>query len=291
MINSIEIPHLKIIETHFLNSTDRIIGGDISKSRTVSFELEQLPYSIHGAYISIINFRNSYFNIMEAELSNGEIKPGVIQQLNKFDWYKLSICVDNFLSFGRKTQNIICKYIRRSLGISAPESMHVLTKQIENNKSEVSEDIKKEIMSYWSKAGKKLKEYRDLSEHHAVLSSTAYLLSSERGPFLHIVLPNNPEEKKLSNLSYQNPAINAYEYCYWSFVELYKMVYIITYLLAQKLGNPKHYSHQVLFNKATSIKDYFLLDMSIINRDINSQLNEEKTEIDNYLIKEYGKIS
>ena len=86
-------------------------------------------------------------------------------------------------------------------------------------------------MNYWEANGKKIKDYRDLSQHHAVISSDARVrVLPDEKTFYYLVLPNNPEEKNPAKLSYVNPRIDAFPFILESYTKLYLYVFELTHI-------------------------------------------------------------
>ena len=282
--NFLIIPYLNIIETHLRQSTK-----DQNKLKSISYDLEQLPYSINGAFNTISELKNIYESTLK-NFKEYDLKPGKIQQLDTEISCRMGNHIDNYLTYGRIIQNVLCRYISRVLRISIPQSMNDLIKNLLSKKIKLPDPFNEILFSYWNKDGKKLKEYRDFSLHFGVISSDASIVMNHKKEIIiHLVLPNNPDVKNVSKLIYQDPSIDGFSYCFNSFLMLYETVYKIIFLLAHKAGKPKNFIHSKMF-KAPSIIDYFKVDVNALKKNLEEEIEELKVKTDNYLKSNYGEI-
>ena len=128
----------------------------------------------------------------------------------------MAFIVDNFLDSARRTQNVLLNYISNSYSLkNFPKSMNDFIKKIEYWEEKIPKNIVQTIHNYWDKSGRQLKDYRDLSQHFAVIASDARAFKDGSGE-IHIffVLPNNPEIKSASKTIYESPYIHVLIYVY-----------------------------------------------------------------------------
>lgn len=152
----------------------------------------------------------------------------------------LTYAVDSYLGAARRAQNSVYVYMSKVLGKSVPKSLNVVASKLQKTSLHVPVALRETIVEYWFASGEKLKAYRDLVEHHAIISSDARLvMTSQAKPLIYLTLPNNPEVKTTTLLRYREPVVHAYNYCSESFVELFCFLYKVTYLLARTLGPSK----------------------------------------------------
>ena len=85
-----------------------------------------------------------------------------------------------------------------------------------------------------------MKNYRDLVNHHVVVSADARFFVDAGGiPYLFLVLPNNPEEHSPSALRYEAPHVHAMQYAVESFWQLYAFAFDLAVLLLRHIGTPR----------------------------------------------------
>ncbi len=227
------IPHLAEVRLR--------IGEDLrvdpAKSRLDELYLEQLPYCLGAAHQSIERLLIASANL----LSEGELQPGSVHVPAPDSRDILGFAVDSFLEASTRTQNALTWYISKGLRVSAPSSFSKLVKRIEGGKITVSSFLREQIVEYWHRSGARLRAYRNLSQHHGVVSSDVRLfLGEDQTPCIYLVLPTNPDETNLSNLSklsYRTPLVHAIPYTIDTFGHLAALVFRVTRILL-KLAPP-----------------------------------------------------
>lgn len=200
----ISLPNLSFLRYQLEEATP------IERRRAAYYELELLPYSL-GATVQ------AFFDFVQAESE-------LLGQLPS-DWRKITtiigsggrdnICyrIDSFLESARRTQNAVICYMSKALSLSLPRSLSEIVKKIELNKIELPSEIRADILGYWNNHGKKLKDYRDLGQHHALVASEVRIFNSDRNePAIYLMLPNNPEVKNPTKLTFDDPPIQAFFY-------------------------------------------------------------------------------
>jgi hypothetical protein len=72
------------------------------------------------------------------------------------------------------------------------------------------DELVKILFDYWSRHGKTLKEYRDIAQHHALVTSHTTLFRGDDGRIgLHALLPSNPGVKCTGELVWGMPPVHA----------------------------------------------------------------------------------
>jgi hypothetical protein len=148
----------------------------------------------------------------------------------------MAFAVDAYLDAARRAQNALILYVGRAFRLSLPTSIHDLVKDIEAGRRAIDAAIDPLITRYWKDDGEKVKDYRDLAQHFALVSSDVRVFFVDSRAHVFLALPNNPKSKSASSLSYRDPVIPAYSYCRNSFLALFRFVYEVTYVIARRLG-------------------------------------------------------
>ena len=246
-----QIPHLMILGSHIRQS----IGDDPEKQRIQEHYLEQLPYSLVASATALLNIAGALSDApkhippfpREGTSAGIVLLPEHIRNVMGF-------AIDSYFDAARRTQNATCIYISKVFKISIPSSMADTFKDIEKGKICLPDNIKDIIIGYWNKDGLKVKHYRDLVQHHVVVSSDARLvLLPGGGELLYLTLPNNPTEKNPAQLKYIEPTIDAFRYIFSSFMMLYEYVFYITYNLLNYLPVPDHETMSIMFKSPLTV--------------------------------------
>ena len=227
------------------------MGSDAVRSAGIL--LEQLPYCLDSAHYSILQ-------IVKMQQALAETLKGVpasnssnlnLKLLEPSERDPIAFMVDGFLDSARRAQNALIPYLSRALSLSLPNSLNELMKKLDKGATTLPPSIEKELKSYWGGHGKKLKAYRDLAQHHALVSSEGYVLMSPDGtPCVYLVLPNNPEEKGIASLKYNDPVIHAFLYILNEFTKLLAITYRVTDLILPSEIN-RNQSPATLFPRNT----------------------------------------
>jgi len=196
------------------------LAADEDKLRTAWFELEVLPYSLAAAQAAFRSFVDLQRAIAGRAVSEG-LSPETILVLGPGDRDAMSFAVDNFLDAARRTQNAIVPYLSKALRISLPMSLADVIKRIDANSITVPDPIKRELVEYWSRSGLRLKSYRDLYQHYALLVSEARVFLADDGsPLVYLLLPSNPEVRTPARLVFGSPPVHALTYLRSEFYSL-----------------------------------------------------------------------
>ena len=209
------LPHLKVLQHQLLSGLEE----DDEKFRSTYFDLELLPYALGctwHALSELARIQNAIISKYPPERITGVVFYGLPNE----DRDLLSYMVDNFLDASRRAQNSVLHYLSRSLSISLPSSMSDLVKKMEAGKIKLPELPHAETLTYWSKYGRQLKDYRDLAQHHALATSDARLILSDGRVGVYLLLPSNPEVKSAGRLIFGNPEVHAFPFALAQFKAL-----------------------------------------------------------------------
>jgi hypothetical protein len=194
---------------------------DVDAFRDAYFQLELLPYCLGSASWALENLISEIQIIVSDSLSTElpESQTIILPKPEVTD--RLSYHVDHFLDAARRTQNAWIPYLGRSFRLSLPHSLNDLVKSLKSRDLGLPEEIRRELTLYWEHHGKRLKDYRDLAQHHAlVLSEARISCTADGAPSIWLTLPNNPEVKSSAQLSYENPTVHAFLYIRDQYYEL-----------------------------------------------------------------------
>ena len=100
-------------------------------------------------------------------------------------------------------------YLRRCPeNVSLPASINDLVKGIHNSKYELDDQLQDVLLAFWNDMGVKIKGYRDQANHKAIILSNCVAFTSPKGAGLKMLLPDDPHEKRPSELRY-DPGVPA----------------------------------------------------------------------------------
>jgi len=232
--------------------------------RSLLGDLEFLSLGIGRAFSAV-------HRLAELQASTGnaayDLQPGIgILVLSPDQREPMAFEVDSFLDGARRSQDGLVSCIRRVLSISLPKSAAQLMKGVRANKFNLPKPILALLNEYWSCHGHMLKHYRDATQHHMIVASDARLYRSESGePLIHLLLPNNPEEKSATRFDFENPEVHAFEYVSREFLALLKVTYKITGYLVSLGSNTNEASLSFAFRNPVTFRSHggkrFQLDM------------------------------
>ena len=124
----------------------------------------------------------------------------------------------NSISF---IQNRIPRILSKELKKSLPASLEQFIKG-NSDKFHVENKYFQIVRRYWAKTGKRIKKYRDVEQHHFILTTDVFLILNPKFKLL-IMLPDNPEVKKQEKLTYEKE-YNAMIYMEQSFENLHSCI-------------------------------------------------------------------
>ena len=216
------IPHLPVLRHQLTRSLD--FGGDAF--RNAHFQLELLPYCLGAASAALETLISEIQTIVSDNLSSEPPETQATILPKPEVTARLSYQVDHFLDAARRTQNAWIPYLSRRFSLSLPISLSALMNRLESRDLGLPEEIRRALTEYWKRHGKRLKDYRDLSQHHALVLSEARVFRAADGtPSIWLTLPHNPEVKSSSQLSFENPTVHASSYVREQYCELMAFSY------------------------------------------------------------------
>ncbi|MHB8967096.1 MAG: hypothetical protein ACYC57_02395 [Thermoleophilia bacterium] len=214
-----------IPEIYELKSSIELSINDPMRASMIGRLLNQLPYSLASSAKALVTFCTSQYEIVE-KYSMRDRDTGMMHMysLEDTDWHKMAFALDSYLEAARRTQNSICLYLSQIFKQSFPQSLSDTYKGIVKNIYNIPDHAKGTITSYWTNDGEKIKSYRDLSQHHAIVSSDARISFLPDGQILiFLIIPTNPSEKSPLKLSFE-PRLYAIDYMLGSYQRLLSFV-------------------------------------------------------------------
>ena len=133
--------------------------------------------------------------------------------------------IDSYLIAARRSQNAVTRYLSSSPNlISLKGSLHDIYNKIIDSDPRTTDaippEIREMIIKYWNDSGLKLKNYRDRSEHTALITAEPVAFLNQDGQAsIRLQLPANPENPSFDTLDFANGP-SAVEYLHTSFGEL-----------------------------------------------------------------------
>ncbi len=193
------IPNLGTLDRLLLAKTpaDRVSG--------MQRQTEQLPYYLRGACTAIRQLeatRVEAVTVLAAPSAGPHTQ--VILPPDKVD--PLSFAIDFYLFCARRAIDALVPYISRCpRNLSLPASMKDLAGGIAKSKyPKLDPQVQTTLLSYWEQVGLKIKGYRDQTSHKAIILSNCIAFNGAGGVSgLKMLLPDNPEEKRPSELRYE----------------------------------------------------------------------------------------
>lgn len=232
-----EIQHLGILQSRIHQAG---VGGEDAIHAVEGF-LEQLPYALSAAAHSALALASAEYAAIEAVRASRhwDGKSVSTYQLEDYEYHPAAFAVDRFLDAARRAQNAIWPYLSKVLRRSIPQSFADLFKRVRFRPDLLPGRINELICDYWTGSGQRLKEYRDLSQHHAVVSSDGRITLLPDGRVaIYLLLPNNPSEKEPGRLEYLDPRVDALPYVWKSYWDLYSFVFELIHLLLSYTTKP-----------------------------------------------------
>jgi hypothetical protein len=199
---------------------------DVDAFRDAYYQLELLPHCLSAASLALENLISELQITVSDSLSSRPPESQAIILPKPEVTHRLSYHVDHFLDAARRTQNAWIPYLSRSFRLSLPHSLNDLMKRLKSRDLGLPEGIRRELTAYWECHGKRLKDYRDLAQHHALVLSEARISHTVDGsPSIWLTLPNNPGVKSSAQLSYEDPTVHAFFYIRDQYYELVAFSY------------------------------------------------------------------
>jgi hypothetical protein len=284
-----------ISHLHLLKSRINIVARQENKSaQAVDIAIEQLPYSVAEASMGLLSVASSISDAISDLKKHTSPSPDRIwvHQMSQDQRNHIAFAIDAYLDAARRAQNSISPYISKILRISLAKSLPDIVKSLENGKTVFPDRIANLVTSYWARSGKLLKHYRDLAQHHAVVSSDGRITIAPDGQYyVYLVLPNNPEQKNPELLQYVDPRIDAFPYIQQSYIELYSFLFELTHVLLSYTTEPRIEMYSIVFRGpvrfASGVEGYnhedlpqIANEMLAIQEKLTSRLNAELPRTD-----------
>lgn len=189
----------------------------------IDHPLEFLPYTLQYLAFSFFQFFRTQRLLIARLQRDGWLKQNVI--LGPPDRDLASFQIDSFLETGRRVQNAAVSYLAAKFKRSFPQSYHDLMIMNKKRPLQLPAPVLQELEGYWRCFGERLRQYRDLSQHYAIVSSDCVCFPASNGQIaVSIWLPNNPEVRKPSLLNWGDPKVHAYDFLEQHFLALVTFV-------------------------------------------------------------------
>jgi hypothetical protein len=206
------------------------------RRQQVGLQLEHLSYTLRGMETALEEFLLNANHILSVYAIHNTNDVALVRPFHRD---RLNVLIDLFLDTARRAQNSILPYLRQRYGVNTPNSINDFMKKLAPNE-QLPQRVTKLVLSYWHSHGRKLKDYRDLAQHHAIVASDAriYLAPSGR-PVLYLTLPNNPDVKSAARLAYANPVVHASIYLETEFVAFIRFCHALVLEMLDLSVTPK----------------------------------------------------
>lgn len=232
------IPGLDLIESRIRQAEEQ--AGKEGKATEAA--LEQPQHALLSMAFALFSLVAAYSEAVHRIRSRVEKKPRTVHmiQLNEDEHRPLVFSLDAYLTAARRAQNTIWVYLSKILKVSVARSLAELVNKIERSQSNLPERLQKVILCYWEASGRRVKQYRDLSEHHAVVSSDSRVtLSPDGRELVYFLLANNPEVMKYAELRWHDPEIDALAFVFESFCAYHDFMTEIVAILTRYTSGPR----------------------------------------------------
>ena len=242
-----EIPHLALLASRIRQAAQR---DDVESLQAVEAALELLPYTLSMAAYALLRLARSQRDVVKSVTARTTLQPRTITTilLDQAERDVMAFAIDSFLDASRRAQNASILYLSRVLRTSLPNSLADLAEEPSTARPHVPTRVKDLIINYWRDSGALLKQYRDLCQHHALVSSDGRVTFSPAGEaVVYLVLPNNPGEASPRRLAYKSPRVDAFPYALGAYEGLYAFVFELTHLLMSYTVGPRTQLHGVFF--------------------------------------------
>ena len=202
---------------------------------TPELDLLQFPHPVGAAFEALCRLESGQVDLVERRLSQGPRDPRAIEMVNRSETYPLTFAIDSYLESAVRAQNGAWHYATKAFGLSnIPESLREAVKQMRKGSIKgIPQEVSSAIINYWDSGGRRLRAYRVLSQHFALVSSDVRLRFAPDGSAaIFLALPSDPEVTKPADLRYNNPVVLALPYCTESFSKMIQWIYDLARLIA-----------------------------------------------------------
>lgn len=222
------VPQIDVLRAQLMPLTED--AADFEKHQRLELQLEQLPYCLGATSYALCELITTQNLTVTLDFAS----PGPradFHVLRPYERDRMGFLIDSTIEAARRAQNALVLYIDKACKKSLPNSLAELANS-RTHLRRLPKNVADSVTNYWEAHGKRLRDYRVLSQHHAVVSSDARTFISAEGiPCIYLVLPNNPEVKNVSLLRYEAPFVHAVPYLQRQFVELVRFCFIVCELL------------------------------------------------------------
>jgi hypothetical protein len=219
------IPHIANVQHRILQ---RIPPEAYDRYQVTTLELEMLPYSLAAAHHFALQVVGTQVRVVNA-LPDEHLKGTLFHGLDADHQREISFAIDSFLEAARRAQNALIPYLSRAFSIGLASSLSDVVASLQKNKVHLHPVIHDLIVGYWETYGRRLKDYRDVSQHHSLVASDARVFLDSHGQRgLRLLLPSNPEKKSTGQLIYGSPAVHAVPYVKEQLIKLLALSFWIT---------------------------------------------------------------
>lgn len=201
---------------------------DHKKYIAKQWDLQQLPYSLRATYDAYLRFAEGCRKLAATfDINSGRLT------VTPADAYEISFAIDSFLEAGRRTQNALICYLGKALKLSLPSSFSDFQKKLRDEKYEEFPPVLREfLLKYWDSHGKKLKDYRDIVQHHALVASETTLFRNDEGEVgIVLLLPSNPEADSAAKYAWGEPNVHAQPFLRGQLEYLIWVTHVVTKML------------------------------------------------------------
>lgn len=208
-----------------LGTLDRLVSEattDPMRMHAITRETEQLPYYLRGAAFALSQLEDGR---VDAVKILDILPPGTASILTADALDRLAFALDSYLYYVRRTFDALISYLSRCPArLQLPASMNELvTKMKKGVDYKLDAEMATAILTYWDDVGARLKGYRDQTQHRAIILSTCIAIRTPDGTGLQMLLPDDHEETKPSQIGYR-PGVPAMEFAMASFEKTLRFV-------------------------------------------------------------------
>ena len=287
--------HLPLLFSHIWEAGQARLESEpteatIQKLAGLKADLDYLPYALAAAFAAVDLLGSLLRDLAANPPAHAQHAPTAAQILGSSETEPLAFAVDAFLDAARRAQNSVIPYLTRALRVSLPASVAQLANELRSGSRQLPDPIPEIILSYWQTSGGRLKDYRDLAQHHALVSSEARLAPHDGGQWsVYLALPNNPAARSPAKLRYRDPTVLAYPYCRETLLLLFQFLYEVTYVLCRRLG-PRQTCSLIIMPRAPLDGGGFLSHWAPLPEDLPEALIAVRHSFRDECVRAYGAL-
>jgi hypothetical protein len=210
--------------------------NDAVRQRILNLELEQLPYNLSGARHALYRIEALLRRLVSDALNGIPDDRSHTVGLLAEQALPVAWIADHFLDTARRAQNATTRYIHFTFRVPLPDSLHGLVANPSKFRHKIPRSVWNLVVEYWRTHGETLKAYRDLAQHHVIVSSDAWVRGTSGAPEIHLLLPSNPREPSPGRLQYDSPHVHLSTFCRTAFASLWSFATELTCLLLRHTG-------------------------------------------------------